>query len=72
MKRKYICEQLNISEAYLSMLMKRRRKISWQLAYKLNSIFPDKDMQSWKKAEPEQIISAFVNFNNKEDHGAAA
>jgi len=57
----YQAQVIGILPPHLSMILNGKKKISWELAEKLSTIFPDTSLQWWRYANTEQI----KNFLNK-------
>lgn len=71
MKQRQIAPIMEISEQYLSMLLKNQRPVSWPLAVRLAELFPGRTVQQWKVATPEQLKAAFEQLPEPEPESAA-
>jgi len=60
--RKQIARILGITEAYFSMLLTGKRKVSWPLAERLVELFPARTIHQWKKASSDDIKRAFAKI----------
>lgn len=66
-QRQQISNSLGITEQYLSMLLKGRRKISWILAERLSQLFPGKSISQWKRVQPEELKKVFAQLSEYSD-----
>ena len=57
----YKAQFLGISQSYLSMIFLGTKPVSWELAYKLSTLFPQKNIEWWKMATPSQI-ETFLDY----------
>lgn len=63
LKQKDIADYLGIKAAFVSMLLRGQRPVSWPLAEKLAAIFPGKSISEWKRAHPAELKQAFAQLN---------
>jgi len=64
--RKQIATHYEITEAYLSMVLNQKRPVSWPFAAKLSDDFPERTIQQWKNAKPEDLTQAFKQLPETE------
>lgn len=57
----YHAKFLGISQAYMNLIYTGKKPVSWQLAYKLSNLFPQKNIEWWKFATPAQI-KTFLDY----------
>jgi len=62
-KQKDISKLLNVTPVYVSQLFSGVRPVSFPLAIKLSKMFPEKDVEAWKDATPEEIKQALKGDN---------
>jgi len=54
-----IAKALGVSQAFISMVKRGERKISWGMSEKLSDRFPGRTIKEWKYADPKKIFQAF-------------
>jgi transcriptional regulator with XRE-family HTH domain len=55
-----IAEALNVTQAFVSMVLSEKKPISWPMADRLSNLFPNKSIKQWKNAHPDDIRRAFA------------
>jgi plasmid maintenance system antidote protein VapI len=63
--RKQITRILGITEAYFSMLLTGKRKVSWPLSERLAKLFPARTIHQWHNATADDIKRAFSEIKYK-------
>jgi len=66
MKLYQIAEEIGVDKGNLSKTFSGKRKVSWSLALKLSKMFPEKGVEAWKEATPEEIKTALKEKATKE------
>lgn len=56
----------SVDRTYINKLLTGKRAVSWPLAERLAELFPNRTIQQWKQATPEELKRAFAQLSNEE------
>jgi len=66
MKQIEIATFLDADQSIISRILSKKLKVSWNIAQKMQALFPEQNITYWKNASSDQFIEPFMSLSFNE------